>query len=83
MTLTIPFDAEDQALTDAGTHPVPYDGIGIAISGANEGHVALRAQYWMIQQIPFREVTDFLRESIEWTKFKRTKPLKETLDSLS
>ena len=62
--LAIRFDPEGEALTDAGGHPVPYDATAIAISGEKKGHIALRAEYWMVPQIPFREVTDFLRDCV-------------------
>jgi hypothetical protein len=62
--LAIRFEREDQALDDSGNHPVPYNATGIAISGANKGRIALRAEYRMVPQIPFREVTNFLEDCI-------------------
>ena len=62
--LAIRFEREDQALDDSGNHPVSYDATGIAVSGANKGHIVLRAEYVMVPQIPFREVTDFLEDCL-------------------
>lgn len=61
MRLANEFEPRDEAATDAGDHPVPYVATGIALSGPKKGRIALRAEYWIVPQIPFREVTDFLR----------------------